>query len=625
MCGLVALFAYRPGAAPQSEAEAIRLRDSMVRRGPDDAGVWRSGDGRVALGSRRLAIIDLSPAGHQPMGLPDGSVRIAFNGEIYNYRALRRALEQQGRVFRGGSDTEVLLHAYDAYGPAMVERLRGMFAFALWDQKRGGMLLARDPFGIKPLYYADDGERVVAASQVKSVLLAEGVDRTLSPAGQVSFLLWGTVSDPFTLFRGVRALPAGTTLWIDDSGVGTPRPYWRVGDVLREAACRRASMPASALTPTAMRESLREALTESIRYHMIADVPAAAFLSGGLDSATLVGLAAESGLGELRTLSVGFDELRGTAADETPYAAETAGLFGTRHFTAWIGADQFARERAALLQAMDQPTVDGVNTYFVSRMAAEQGLKVALSGLGGDELFGGYPSFRQLPVVARLLGPFAWTPRLGPVFRRVTAPLLKHFTSTKYASLLEYGTSISDAYLLRRGLYMPWELPALIGLDAAREGWEELAPRARLLGSAAGLADRRSQVIALETSFYMRHQLLRDSDWAGMAHSVEIRVPFVDAELLGQIAPLLMGRRPLTKADMVATLRHSLPETVLRRPKTGFTVPMRAWLAAGDAEAMTMAHRGLRGWARYVLAEQLAVRPRKPPAQHAGLAQASTA
>jgi asparagine synthase (glutamine-hydrolysing) len=605
MCGIVGFFAYAPDAKLPGEAEAIRVRDVMTPRGPDDAGLWRSEDGRVALGSRRLAIIDLSPAGHQPMGLPDGSAWIAFNGEIYNYRKLRHELEQQGRVFRSASDTEVLLHAYAVHGPAMVERLRGMFAFALWDPKRGGMLLARDPLGIKPLYYADDGDRIVAASQVKAVLLAEGVGRAPSSAGQVSFLLWGSVSDPFTIFRDIHALPSGTTLWIDRRGAQTPRRYWRLGEVLREAEARRAMMPPQAFTPTAKRETLREALNDSIRHHVIADVPVAAFLSGGLDSAALVGLARDGNMGDLRTLTLGFDEMRGTKADETPYAGQTATAFGTRHSTQWIGAEQFAEARGPLLDAMDQPTVDGVNTYFVSRMAAAMGLKVALSGLGGDELFGGYPSFRQVPGVSRALAPFAWTPALGPLFRRISAPLLRHLTSPKYAGIIEYGTNVSDAYLLRRGLFMPWELPDLLGAEAARDGWDELAPRVRLVGAAAGIRERRSQVMALEMSFYMRHQLLRDSDWAGMAHSLEIRVPFVDAELLRQLAPLLIGPRPLSKRDMIATLCPTLPDSVLRRPKTGFTVPMRDWLARSDPSAAKIVNRGLRGWARYVLAQQL--------------------
>jgi asparagine synthase (glutamine-hydrolysing) len=577
----------------------------MVHRGPDAAGLWLSDDQRVALAHRRLSIIDVSSAGNQPMGLPDGSAWISFNGEIYNYRELRSELEQQGYIFRTASDTEVLLVAYSRYGAAMVERLRGMFAFALWDARRGGMLLARDPFGIKPLYYADDGRRVVVASQVKAVRLAEGVSQTLSPAGLVSFLLWGSVTDPFTLFHDIRALPAGSTVWIDGSGAHQPQHYWRVGDVLQEGTVRRQAMAPSELTLSARRELLHEALRDSLSHHLVSDVPIAMFLSGGLDSAALVGLATELGSSEFRSLTLGFDMLRASSADEVPYAAQTAATYGASHDTRWIDANEFSRSREALLSAMDQPTIDGVNVYFVSQMAAMAGLKVALSGLGSDELLGGYSSFRQVPKMAKLFSPFNWSPAIGPIFRRFAAPAVKRLTSPKYAGIIEYGASVSDAYLLRRGLFMPWELPELLEPEIARDGWQQLEPRARLSGCIAGLGDVRSQMVALETSFYMRHQLLRDSDWAGMAHSLEIRVPFVDATLLSRIAPLLTDPHPLDKQDMISALRRPLPAAVVNRPKTGFEVPIREWLVRDDIVSAKKIGRGLRGWAEYVLGQQL--------------------
>ncbi|PKU24459.1 asparagine synthase (glutamine-hydrolyzing) [Telmatospirillum siberiense] len=612
MCGIVAIMAYGLNASPVAAQEIIRIRDRMLTRGPDAGGCWLSGDGRVGLGHRRLAIIDLSPRGNQPMVLPDSGTSITFNGEIYNYRELRLELEQRGRVFRSECDTEVLLHAYEEYGQQMVHRLRGMYAFAIWDPRRRGLFLARDPFGIKPLYYADDGKRVVVSSQVKALLAADGIDREPDPAGKVSFLLWGFIMEPFTLYKSIHALPAGSTMWVDTEGAHPSVRFWSAADVFRDAEAGRSVSAVKFQRPEVVRDYLYEVLSESLRSHMIADVPVGVFLSGGLDSATLVGLASEQGIGDLRTLTLGFDELKGTNADEVGHAERIASEFHTSHQSHWIGIEQFAEERHGLLAAMDQPSVDGANVYFVSKAAAGAGLKVALSGLGGDELFGSYPSFHQIPPIVHWLSPFGNTPELGRVFRRLSGPLLRQFTSPKYASLFEYGTSVEDAYLLRRGLFLPWELPGILDPEEVREGWEKLSLSARLHDCTKGVSGPRTKVAALEMAIYMRNQLLRDSDWAGMAHSVEIRVPFVDQTLLTQLAPLLIGPSPLSKRDMVSILRNPLPDSVLNRPKTGFNAPIREWIAKGEMIDCGASERGLRGWARYILREQLASVPSYP-------------
>jgi len=272
MCGVVALIAYAANAPPVSRGELLRIRDAMASRGPDGSGEWVSADGRVALGHRRLAIIDLSPGGAQPMASADGALRITFNGEIYNYRELRAELEQKGRHFRSSSDTEVILQLYEEEGAAMLPRLRGMFAFALWDERRRGVLLARDPMGIKPLYYADDGTLRVA-SQVKALVAGGAVPTRLGPAGCVSFFLFGCVSDPFTIRDAVRALPAGHSLWVDAAGPGAPRPFFSIRDVFAAAEGE-----AAALTPERRQDLLRASLAESVAAHLVADVPVGVFL-----------------------------------------------------------------------------------------------------------------------------------------------------------------------------------------------------------------------------------------------------------------------------------------------------------------------------------------------------------
>ncbi len=590
MCGIAGIFAYGADAGPVDPRELTTIRDAMRARGPDGQGAWYSADGRLGVAQGRLSFVDLRHVADPPLAINGGRMQIVFNGEIYNYKDLRRELVAEGRVFATESDTEVVAHLFDRDGPAMLRRLRGMYAIAIWDSAERRMFLARDPFGIKPLYYADDGRTFRFASQVKALLAGGKIDLAPDPAGHVGFFLWGNVPDPHTLYRAIRALPAGTWTWVDDKGVAAPNSFFDLAKVFAEAG----PPPAG---PAARHELLREALADSVSHHLIADVPVGVFLSAGLDSTTIAALATEEGATNLHTVTLGFREFHGTENDETTLAEAVAKQRGTAHQTRWVLGRDFAQERERLLAAMDQPSIDGVNTYFVAKAARDSGLKAALSGLGGDEIFGGYPSFRQVPKLAETLAPLALMPALGRAVRHATAPWIGSFTSPKYAGLLEYGGRWGGAYLLRRALYMPWELDRLLPAATVRDGLEALDLAGRLERTVAGLPTPRLKVSALELQWYMRHQLLRDADWAGMAHSVEIRVPFVDVVLIERLAPLLASAEPPGKADMARCPRLSLPEAVRNRPKTGFVVPVRDWIAG---EGGFGGERGLRGWARLV-------------------------
>ena len=592
MCGIAGHFAWRADASRVDGDALVRTRDRMAARGPDGKGLWLDASRRVGLAHRRLSIIDPSARAAQPMVLDHGRLVVTFNGEIYNFRALRREMQAAGRRFRTASDTEVLLHLYDREGPAMVGRLRGMFAFAVWDAGRRGLFLARDGFGIKPLYYADTGGVVRFASQVKALLAGGGIDTAPCAAGRAGFFVWGCVPEPWTLFEHIRCLPAGCTLWVDGAGARPPARHFDVAAELAQAA----EAPPSGDAP-----AWRDAVQDTVQQHLVADVPVGAFLSAGLDSATVVAHAAENRRDPLRVVTLVFDEFAGGRHDEGPHARQVATQYGARHHVRRVTRHDFLDVRDGLRRAMDQPSIDGVNTWLVARAAAATGLKVALSGVGGDELFGGYSSFRDVPRAVGRLGWLRPWRGVGSVVRRLCAPLAGAVASPKYASLIEYGTSWADAYLLTRALFMPWELPSVMDPDMAREGWRAVDAERRARPKLDDLKTSRAKVCALELTWYLRNQLLRDGDWAGMAHGLEIRTPLVDTFFFRRIAPLLAADRPPGKRDLASTPAIPLPPEVLHRRKTGFAVPMAQWLPPSRKPGKLGPTHGLRSWARTVV------------------------
>jgi asparagine synthase (glutamine-hydrolysing) len=593
MCGLVAIANYAAAAPPVGYGELLAIRDAMAARGPDGEGLWISPDRRVGLAHRRLSLLDLSEAGAQPMANADDTLQIVFNGEIYNFRELRRRLDEKGFAFRSDSDTEVLLQLYAEKGIEMLRDLRGMYAFVIWDKRNRRIFAARDPLGIKPLYYADDGRTLRIASQVKALICAGTIDTARDPAGQTGFLLWGSVPEPFTSYRAISALPAGACLLAEHGACPSVRYFCRVETELAAAAIG----DGATLSPRITRERLRAAVADSVRRHLVADVPVGVFLSAGLDSTVVTALASESAGARLRTITLGFEEYRGTANDETILAAAVAQRFAAEHITRWLKQTEFVSDLERVIAAMDQPSVDGVNTYFVARVAHEAGLKAALSGIGGDELFGGYPSFTQVPRLAGLLAGKRLG-KLGRAVRAVWPPQLDRIVSPKYAGLLEYGSTWGGAYMLRRALFMPWEIERILDAEVARAGWERLLTGLRLEETVSEINSPSLKVTALEVVWYMRNQLLRDSDWAGMAHAVEIRTPMADLEVMRAVAPISAhGRLKPRKGDLLGLPSVPLPREVVERRKTGFSVPVHEWIEHVDGNA---AERGLRGWARHL-------------------------
>ena len=575
MGGIVGIYAYHYAANSVDRAELLRIRDQMTARGPDGCGEWYSSDERVGLGHRRLAIVDLSERSVQPLVNASGKLVVTLNGEIYNSRQLRSALEAKGYVFRSQSDTEVLLNLYAEKGEAMVHDLRGMFAFGLWDGEKRVLLLARDPYGIKPLYYADDGWTIRFASQVKALVAGGKVSRRKEPAGWAGFWLFGSVPEPFTTYQEIRALPAGSTLLVDRIGTREARRYFSIADTY----CQAEAAPSSGNDEELQIEA-RQALLDSVRHHLVADVPVGAFLSSGMDSAALVGLMRDAGQKDIQTVTLVFEESWNRSQDEAPLAAEIATQYGTRHTTRIVTEREFHDDLPKILDAMDQPTIEGLNTWFVGKAAREVGMKVAISGVGGDELFGGYSSFRDIPLCVRALAVPGRIPGLGDVARWLLTGVDRLTrVDPKAGGLLKYGATYPGAYLLSRGLFMPWELEGVLGQDMAYLGLRRLDP-IRHIGSVLKPQPTTSfgKVAVLESSLYMRNQLLRNTDWANMAHSLEVRVPLVDVNLLTRLAPVTTRYRPQSKRLLASSPSVPIPTKVIDRRRTGFTSPIRSWL-----------------------------------------------
>jgi asparagine synthase (glutamine-hydrolysing) len=560
MCGIAGLFSYDTRAAAVDPAELLAIRDHMLPRGPDGAGSWIDDAQRVGLAHRRLSIIDLSEAGSQPMMSADQRFIVTFNGEIYNYPALRRELEQAGRVFRSHSDTEILLHLYEMRGAEMLPMLRGMFAFAIWDRLERSLFLARDPYGIKPLYYSDDGRTLRFASQVKALLAGGAISRDECTAGWTGFWLFGSVPEPWTAYRAIKALPAGHSMLFTSAGAHAPKRYFSIAQALANAE-RGASDAGSSETQS----TVRAHLLECVRDHLLADVPVGAFLSGGTDSGALVGLMRDAGQSDIQTMTLVFDEFAGRPDDEAPIAAQVARLYETRHTERRVDEREFQGDLDKIFEAMDQPTIDGVNTWFTAKAARELGLKVVLSGLGGDELFGGYPSFHEIPKSVAWLRATAGAPALGRAVRKTLSGFdtSRLGLNAKAKGILEYGGTFPGSYLLKRGLFMPYELPRVMD--------PELQPSP---------SRPFAKVSALESSLYMRNQLLRDTDWTSMAHSLEARVPLVDARLLEQVAKLPLDQPEFErKALLRLAPTKALPRIIGEKPKTGFLTPIKTWIS----------------------------------------------
>ena len=584
MCGLAGVICQDGGIARLALRAMV---DAQRHRGPDGGGehYLPMGDATLGLGHRRLSIIDLSAQGAQPMVHPHTGDVLVYNGEIYNYRDLKEELSAGGTVFLGDSDSEVLLHALVEWGPRALSRLQGMFAFAFYRVATGEMMLARDPLGIKPLYVGRRGRTFVFASEVRAILASGMLEPQIDPRGIAGLFSYGACQHPYTMFRNIRSLPAGA--WQVMTARGEEEPpvhYWSP------------PRPESHLSRSEAVDAVRSTLEASVRDHLVSDVPVGVFLSSGLDSTIVAGIAARHA-STLRSFTVGFAE--NPDLSELELAGDTARRFGLDHTEIRIESADAIATTEAWLDAIDMPSIDGLNVYVISKAVREHGITVALSGQGGDELFGGYSSFVDVPRLYRMLRHASWLP--APKRRRL-AELLSAGKPTafraKAAALAESGADLTSLYTHRRRLMAPAQMNAL-GLDARWLGLDEnfLDPE-EMEAMPVNPRDPIWSVGLLESRLYMGNMLLRDGDADGMAHSLEIRVPLLDRRLV-DLAFGLPGRvrLPNGRADK-HMLRAAMPDLLrpelLNQPKHGFTLPIRRWMRGPLAESCRSGFEHLR-------------------------------
>lgn len=584
MCGIAGITYSALNDKEQTISAVARMMDVQKHRGPDDSGLY-AGD-RVVLGHRRLAVIDLSQSGRQPISNENGTVWVVFNGEIYNYRELRNELVNCGHVFKSRSDSEVLVHGFEEWGiDELLRRLIGMFAFAICQvisaPKNGSVvkncvqnsnsdftiILARDRLGKKPIYYGWKGEQLIFASEVRALMASGFLSNKISHTAIDAFLMFGSMPSTSTMIQGIQALDAGHYMVVKN-GTSTLHRYWNLpfqntpypdhGDLLKE---------------------FQQLLEDSISLRLVSDVSLGVFLSGGIDSSAIVALMSKVSEKRIKTFSLSFKESK---YDEGNLAKLVASRFQTQHHDFKVSPIEVLKELPRFFDSMDQPTIDGLNTYLISQVTRDAGTIVALSGVGGDELFGGYPSFRLAPRLLQLSRLAHDFPLIRKIMNAVLPQYLTKGKTEKLRALLEEQPSLEAAYLSVRGLFLRKELSYNDTSQSPMKIPNEISTSLnylRNLVNSCAESHSFNKISCLEIRSYLQNQLLRDTDVMGMAHALEIRAPFLDhrvVEFMAQV-PVSLKTGKLPKAFLLRAIDGNLPNESFKNPKRGFALPFDMW------------------------------------------------
>lgn len=566
MCGISGIYNCFDKKINSREIikKIIRLQH---KRGPDGNGIWESKSKKITFGHNRLSIIDLSNAANQPFISNDNKLAITFNGEIYNYLQIKKELIQKGIKFKSKSDTEVVLESYKFWGIKCLNKFRGMFSFAIWDDNKKKLILARDPFGIKPLYYTEMNGVFYFASQIKSLLSIENLKFDIFNAGVVSYYLWGNLQEPYTLYKNIKSLEKGTCLIIDENNKYEVINYANLKKLILETEEKIFKNKNEKIS------YLKNIIEETVKFHHISDVPRTLLLSSGIDSNVILSAMNNENKKDSSALTLDF-KFKGSL-NETTLAKESIKLNNINHIIGEISEkDEFANLIDNYYKDMDSPSNDGFNTYLVSFLAKKNNSKIIISGIGGDEFFGGYPSFNIIPKLNLLFNFFPQINFIENFFEKNFYNFFKKKKlKTKYLSILKYGRKINSAFLLNRSLFLPFEIEEFVEKKQFIEGYQELDYLNNSNHELEEFNDPRLSIMYLEIQYYLCSKLLKDADWASMSHSLELRTPFIDWFFFKEIISIVKSDLKLNKSDMVECFKEKLPKNITKRKKTGFAIP----------------------------------------------------
>ena len=570
MCGISGVYNYN-NKNIDSKLIIKRILKIQHNRGPDDSGTWVSKCDKIFFGHNRLSIIDLSKDAKQPFLSYDKNYVIIFNGEIYNFSEIKKELITKKINFRTNSDTEVIIEAYKYWGLSFLKKLRGMFAFCLWDLIKKKLILSRDPFGIKPLYYSNKNGVFYFASQIKSLLTIDDISQKKSEAGIVSYYLWGNILEPLTLYKEIKSIEKGHCKIIHEDGREENHEYANIKDSILNLEGINFSNELDA------QEYLNEIVSETVKYHQVSDVPLTVLLSAGIDSSTILASINENDKKNCSALTLNF--FHNKKDDESILSNKTAEMNNIEHNIVEINVDEIKNLAEKFYMNMDSPTNDGFNNFLISHYAKKNNSKVIISGVGADELFFGYPSFNRIPKINNL---FRYIPKnslLNNFFKTNVLKILKKFKlNTKYSGLLEYGKNLDSTFLLQRSLFLPHEIKEMMSPEVFNEGFNQLNVFDNIKIDSQDIGDKNLSIMYLEIKYYLCSKILRDSDWTSMAHSLEMRMPFVDWFFFKKLIPLLKSNININKKKLLNTVKDKVPNELYSRKKTGFAIPHKEYL-----------------------------------------------
>jgi asparagine synthase (glutamine-hydrolysing) len=563
MCGISGVYNYLSKPI-QTKTIIEKILKLQTKRGPDSTGIWESNCKKVSFGHNRLSIIDLSNRASQPFVSTDKEYTTTFNGEIYNYKELKKELLKNNIKFRSNSDTEVILESYKYWGIEFVNKLRGMFAIAIWDNIKKELILVRDPFGIKPLYFSKKNNILFFASQVKSILSIKDVSFKKLGKSVLDYYLWGNVQEPFTLYKDIYSVDRGTVKIFDRNCNETNFVFANLKETIIK------SEKDYFKDKLELNEKLNHIIKKTVNYHQVSDVPVTFLLSSGIDSNVLLAASKKEQNANLNALTLDFSE----KLKESPLAQVGSKMNNINHIVKKLDGNKVLELILNYYKNMDMPTNDGLNNYVVSYFAKKIGSKVLISGIGGDELFSGYPSFKRIPIMKKLSKIIPKHKNLQNFLHNVVYKILLRFDqNTKYAGVLKYSRNTFDSFMLQRCVFTPEEIIELVNSDVIDEVTYDFEVQKEREINNNDFESEQLKIMYLEIKYYLCSKLLRDTDWASMANSVEMRTPFVDWFFFKELLPILKSNIKISKTNMLDSFKGNIPIELYDRKKTGFAIP----------------------------------------------------